>query len=236
MSVNLKVIGYSMKRFIMGMIAPLCLTATAPALADHRAGHIKGYNTMDSMGCMLLGECTDDVNEVYSLLDISSEYPNTERFTPVAAEFNKLLLTLKQIGIKVYLADQKYFPVNHRGVYHTVSNNFYLNKDHMGKPGTLMSVMRHEGWHAAQDCMAGTINNSLIAIIKPEEDVPQIWRILAERTYPSSAVPWEAEASWAGRTEGMTQAALEACATGAMWEIYPPTPLTGKWLKENGYK
>jgi hypothetical protein len=28
-----------------------------------------------------------------------------------------------------------------------------------------MSVMRHEGWHAAQDCMAGTIKNSMIAII-----------------------------------------------------------------------
>ena len=35
----------------------------------------------------------------------------------------------------------------------------------------------------------------------------------------------EAEATWAGKTENMTQQALEACATGAMWEIYEPTPL-----------
>ncbi len=195
----------------------------------------KGYNSNDSMGCMMLRECKKDVNEVYSLLDISSQYPNTEEFTPQAEEFNKLLMTLNQIGVKVYLADQRYFPIGHRGVYHTVSNNFYLNKDWMGDPAVLMQLMRHEGWHAAQDCMAGTIDNSMIAIIKPEEDVPMLWRVMAERTYPKGAVPWEAEAQWAGRTKGMTQSALEACATGAMWEVYDPTPLTRKWLEQNGY-
>jgi hypothetical protein len=195
----------------------------------------KGYNSMDSMGCMLVRECTKDVNEVHSLLDISSQYPNTDQFTSVALEFNTLLMTLNQIGTKVYLADERYFPTGHRGVYHTVSNNFYLNKKYMNRPGVMMSVMRHEGWHAAQDCMAGTIKNSLIAIILPEENVPMIWRTLAERTYPSSAVPWEAEAGWAGRTEGMTQKALSACASGQMWLEYEPTPLTRQWLTENGY-
>jgi len=223
-----------MKRFIMGMVAPLCLSM--PALADHKEGHIKGYNTMDAMGCMILQECTDNVTEVFSLLDVSSNYDNTEEFTPVAQEFNNMLMSLNRIGVKVYLAPSKYFPPMHRGVYHTVTNNFYLNRRYMDNPATLMMIMRHEGWHAAQDCMAGTIKNSLIAIIKPEEEVPMLWRTLAERTYPASAVPWEAEAQWAGRTEGMTQAALEACANGKMWEVYSPTPLTDKWLKENGYK
>ena len=54
----------------------------------------------------------------------------------------------------------------------------------MHDPAVLMQLMRHEGWHAAQDCMAGTIENSMIAIIKPEEDVPMIWKVLAERTIP----------------------------------------------------
>jgi len=135
----------------------------------------------------------------------------------------------------VFLADEKYFLVGHRGVYHTVSNNFYLNKAFMHRPHVLMGVMRHEGWHAAQDCMAGTIGNSVLAIIKPEEEVPPLWREMVERTYPESAVPWEAEASWAGRTGGMTERALSACAEGEMWTIYPPTPLTKKYLIENGY-
>ena len=195
----------------------------------------KGYYSMDAMGCMLLRECTKDVEEVYSLLDISSQYPNTEEYTPVAQEFNNMLMSLNQIGVKVYLADERYFPKMHRGVYHTVSNNFFLNRKYMDDPGTLMMVMRHEGWHAAQDCMAGSIKNSMIAIIKPEEEVPMLWRVMVERTYPASAVPWEAEAQWAGRTEGMTMKALQSCAAGTMWTDYEPTPLTRKWLEEEGF-
>ena len=221
-----------LKSFLLGM----SLMLTPPAIANE-SKITKGYNTYDSLGCMLLKECTEGVIEVVSLLDISSQYDNTIDFTPIALEFNNILNSLNEVGVKVYLADSKYFPPNNRGVYHTVGNNFFLNKDYMGNPGVLMSVMRHEGWHAAQDCMAGTIDNSLVAIIKSEEDVPVLWRILAERTYPKSAVPWEAEAGWAGRTVGMTERALEACARGRMWEDpnYPPTPKTREWLVENGY-
>ena len=229
-----------MKKFLFGLLSiaavntgVLGLTAMSTWADDSKI--TKGYNTMDSMGCMLLRECTDGVKQVTSILDISSEYSNTIEFTPVAIEFNSMLTSLSRVGVKVFLADEKYFPIGHRGVYHTVSNNFFLNKRHMSYPHILMSVMRHEGWHAAQDCMAGTIDNSLIAIIKPEEDVPMIWRVLAERTYPEHAVPWEAEASWAGKTEGMTKDALAACATGKMWEIYEPTPLTKKYLVEEGF-
>ena len=195
----------------------------------------KGYNTYDSMGCMMLRECTDGVKLVDTLLDVSTEYDNWEDFTPVSAEFNSMISSLSRVGVEVYLADSKYFPPGHRGVYHTVSNNFFLNRQYMGEPGVLMSVMRHEGWHAAQDCMAGSIDNSLVAIIKPEEEVPPLWRGLAERTYPSAAVPWEAEAGWAGRTENMTMEALAACARGSMWTEYEPTPKTREWLVENGY-
>jgi hypothetical protein len=194
----------------------------------------QGYYTMDAMGCMILRECTDGVEEIISIKDISKKYPKSD-FSLVSGEFNTILNALQQVGVKVFLAPQKYFPPGHRGVYHTVSNNFYLNDAFMHRPNVLMTVMRHEGWHAAQDCMAGSIKNSLIAIILPEEDVPQIWRDMTEKTYPSSAVPWESEAKWAGLTEGMTMKALNACAGGNMWEVYTPTPLTRKWLVENGY-
>jgi len=215
-------------------LAALSLGLSHVALANEDK-ITKGFYSMDAMGCMLLRECTDDVKEVHSLLDVSSQYPNTEEFTPVAQEFNTMLMSLNQIGVKVYLADERYFPKSHRGVYHTVSNNFFLNKKYMDKPHYLMQVMRHEGWHVAQDCMAGSIDNSLIAIILPEESVPILWRTLAERTYPEHAVPWEAEASWAGRTEGMTMKALQSCANNSMWTDYEPTPLTRKWLIENGH-
>ena len=223
-----------MKNYVIGLLTALSLGTAHIALANEDK-ITKGFYTMDAMGCMLLRECTDGVDEVFSLLDISSQYDDPERYTGVALEFNNMLMALNQVGIKVFLADEKYFPVNHRGVYHTVSNNIYLNKRHMDAPHYLMSVMRHEGWHAAQDCMAGSIDNTMLAIIHNEEDVPMIWRTLAERTYPEHAVPWEAEAGWAGRTEGMTMKALQSCAAGTMWSDYELTPLTRKWLTEEGY-
>jgi len=196
------------------------------------------YFTNHSMGCMLLQECTEGVSEVTSLLDVSSQYKDPERYTFASAEFNSMLTALNTVGVRVYLADSKYFPVGHRGVYHTVGNNFFLNKAFMHRPETLMSVMRHEGWHAAQDCMAGTINNSMIAIIMDEDKVPKIWQEIAADTYrfQPGAIPWEKEAFWAGKTEGMTMSALQACARGNMWETYTPTPMTDEWLRKNGYK
>jgi len=204
-----------------------------PALANESKLK-KGFYSMDALGCMITRECTKDVRRIKSIDDIRKEFPNSD-FDIIADEFDSMLVSLDKIGVMVFLGHEKYFPPGHRGVYHTVSNNFYLNDAFMHRPGVLMSVMRHEGWHAAQDCMAGTIKNSMIAIIKPEEDVPDLWREMAERTYPESAVPWEAEAGWAGRTEGMTEKALTACAEGKMWEVYKPTPLTEKWLREEGF-
>ena len=221
-----------LKSFLLG----LSLLVTTPVLANEKK-LTYGYNTYDSLGCMLLKECKEGVKEVISVLDISSEYQNTDDFTIIAGEFNNILHSLNSINVGVYLANSKYFPPGHRGVYHTVGNNFFLNREYMGNPGVLMSVMRHEGWHAAQDCMAGTIDNSLVAIIKPEDEVPSIWRAMAESSYPESAVPWEAEAIWAGKTENMTMNALKACSIGKMWENpdYKPTPKTREWLVENGY-
>ena len=216
------------------LFSSLALLASMLIPSPLEAKPTKGYYTMDAMGCMLVRECTDNVQQIKSIQDIRKNYPNSN-YDLVAEEFDSMLVSLDEIGVMVFLGDEKYFPPGHRGVYHTVSNNFYLNKRFMHRPNVLMTVMRHEGWHAAQDCMAGTIKNSMIAIIKNEEDVPQIWRDIVEKTYPKSAVPWEAEAKWAGMTEGMTSKALKSCAAGTMWTDYTPTPLTKKWLQENNY-
>ena len=221
-----------MKKIIMSLLAVASIAA--PVLADP----IKQdeYYSNHSMGCMLLRECTDGVKQVDSIATIADTYPDTD-FDFVADEFNSMLTALRQVGVGVFLAEEKYFPVGHRGVYHTVGNNFFLNKTFVKRPGVLMSVMRHEGWHAAQDCMAGTIDNNMIAIILPEEDVPKIWQEMARRAYATmpAAIPWEKEATWAGKTEGMTMKALQSCAAGTMWTDYEPTPMTREWLVENGF-
>jgi len=218
-----------MKKFIMSLLAAASLSA--PVLAEP---NIKGYHTMDSLGCMLLRECTDNVREIKSIKDIEDAWKGID-YSLIADEFNSMVSSLNKVGVKVFLGNHLYFPINHRGVYHTVSNNFFLNEIYMNEPNVLMRVMRHEGFHAAQDCMAGSIENNMIAIIFPEEDVPKLWREIVEATYPKSAVPWEAEAKWAGMTEGMTAKALKACETGKMWEIYKPTPMTEEWLRKEGY-
>jgi len=220
-----------MKKLFLSILAGLTLSTPVMANDDNIT---RGYKTYDAMGCMLLQECTDKVREVKSIQDFLDVYPESD-YEVIEEEFNQLISVMNKVGIKVYLAPEKYFPPNHRGVYHTVSNNFFLNEDYMGSSNTVISVVRHEGWHAAQDCMAGTINNNIIAIIKNEEDVPMIWRELAERTYASNVVPWEAEAWWAGKTKGMTLDALKACSTGAMWDIYPPTPMTREYLVNEGF-
>ena len=192
--------------------------------------------TLDAMGCMILRECTDEVYQVFSLLDVSSLYDDPSRYNIIADEFNYMLTYLNQVGVDVFIAGPKNFKPGVRGLYHTQYNRFFLNAAFMDRPGTLMAVMRHEGWHAAQDCMGGSMDNSFAAIIKPEEDVPELWRNTAERTYPKAMVPWEAEAWWAGKTAGMTMEALRACASDKpMWEEIEPTPLTRKWLVEKGY-
>ena len=221
-----------MKKIIAAVVAAaaVALPVHSDPLKDNQ------YFTMHSMGCMLLQECVEDVKEINSISDINSEIPAVN-YDIVTAEFNSFLRSLDKIGVKVFLADQKYFPVGHRGVYHTVSNNFFLNKVYMHRPHVLMSVMRHEGWHAAQDCMAGTIENNMIAIILPEDTVPTMYQEIVKRTYRTMphAIPWEKEAYWAGKTEGMTARALESCARGTMWTDYEPTPLTRQYLVEKGY-
>ena len=218
-----------MKKAIIGLLAAVSIGT--PAFANPT----EGWYTMDALGCMILRECTEGVVEIKSAKDVAKYYKKSGMMEPLLTEFTEMMTALEKIGVKVYMAPEKYFPPGHRGVYHTVSNNFYLNATLVKRYSTLMAVMRHEGWHAAQDCMAGSIKNSMIAIIHNEEDVPKFWREMVEKSYPASAVPWEAEAAWAGRTEGMTMKALKSCAAGTMWTDYEITPLTRKWLEEEGY-
>ena len=220
---------------IAGLLMGAAHGMTVPVLADD-SRITKGYHSMDAMGCMLVRECTDNVKRIKNIDDIRADYPDSD-YDLIADEFNSLVGSLTKIGVNVFLAPSKYFPIGHRGVYHTVGNNFFLNDAYMHRQGTLMSVMRHEGWHAAQDCMAGSIKNSMIAIIMDEEKVPPMFQELVRRTYADTphAIPWEKEAYWAGKTAGMTADALDSCARGTMWTDYEPTPLTKKWLKEEGY-
>ena len=213
-----------MKKFLASVLAAAAIAT--PVLAEDK---VKAWRSFDSVGCMMLKECTEGVRQLKSWADLGPEYEMA------AAELDQIIQAMDKVGAAVYLADEKYFAFRMRGVYDVRGNSMFLNEFYIDQPTKMIQVIRHEGWHAAQDCMAGSIKNNMIAIIKPEEDVPPIWKEMVKRTYPAHAQPWEAEATWAGKTEGMTQAALESCARRTMWTDYDPTPMTREWLEENGY-
>ena len=59
-----------------------------------------------------------------------------------------------------------------RGVYDVRGNSMFLNEFYIDQPTKMIQVIRHEGWHAAQDYMPSTLDNTFTTLIHPEEAVP----------------------------------------------------------------
>ena len=214
-----------MKNFLASEFAAAALAS--PVLAEEK---VKSWRSFDSVGCMMLKECTEGVRKVSTWSDLGPEYEIA------AGEIDEIVQALDKVGASVYLADEKYFAFRMRGVYDVRGNSMFLNEFYIDQPTKMIQVIRHEGWHAAQDCMAGTLNNTFTALIHPEEDVPDWIRRGAERTYPKKVLPFEAEAMWAMYVEDKTVEALKVCGgPKKMWEHYTPTPLTEEWLKKEGF-
>jgi len=194
-------------------------------------------DSLDAMGCMKLRECTDDV---ITITDVSQFIDNYGHFWPVndIEEIQQLIKGLNEIGVEIYVGHDDYFPPNHRGLYYTDVNRMFLNAWHMRDSIALIEVLRHEAWHAVQDCMAGSMDNGLIAIVFDDKIIPSSIKVLTEARYgliARNAIPWEQEAFYAATKPNMTVKALNACAAGNMWETYKPTPLTRQWLVQNNY-
>jgi hypothetical protein len=214
-----------MKKFLASVLAAAALAT--PVLAEDK---VKSWRSLDSVGCMMLRECTEGVIQLHSWAELGPDYEIA------AAELDAIIEALKKVGSAIYLADEKYFMLRMRGVYDVRGNSIFLNKFYLDQPTKMIQVIRHEGWHAAQDCMAGTLNNTYTALIHTEDSVPDWVRRGAELTYPKNVRPFEAEAMWAMYVENKTVDALKVCGSPKkMWEHYTPTPLTGEWLKKEGF-
>ena len=214
-----------MKKFLASLFAAAAFAS--PVLAEDK---VKTWRSFDSLGCMMLRECKEDVVELTTWSELGPEYGIA------AEELDAIIAALKKVGATIYLADERYFAFRMRGVYDVRFNNIFLNKFYLDQPTKMIQVIRHEGWHTAQDSMAGTLENTFTALIFPEEDVPDWIRRGAERTYAKNVLPFEAEAMWAMYIEDKTKEALEVCAgPKKMWEYYSPTPLTGEWLEQEGF-
>lgn len=188
------------------------------------------------MGCMLMRECEDGVAEIKTVADME-RFLAFSNYNEVRTEADAIIAELNKMGVSVYLADGKYWPRGHAGAYYTVGNNFFLNAKWVDDPVSFLQTLRHEGWHACQDYMAGTIDNSMMAVIMDDKLIPQEFKLLAEISYPEHVRPWEQEAKWAGETPNMTLNMLREMnsSNGRPWEVIEPTPLTRLWLERNGY-
>ena len=197
-----------MRKFILSLIAVTSIITPINSESFNKIINDKS----DTLNCMASQRCKDGIKSINDISDISSSYPDSD-FDIVADEFNRMLVTLKRIGIKVFLGDEKYFPEVYRGVYSTSRNTFYLNKGYMDTPKSLIRTMRHEGWHAAQDCKAG-IDNMRLELIVSEHLVPKSYRNLVEEIYHDEPdqIPFESEAYFAAYRKDLTQLALDVCA------------------------
>ena len=164
-----------------------------------------------TLKCMIYRKCKDGVKPINNISDIASSYPDSN-FDNVADEFNRMLISFKKIGVKVFLGDERYFPKLYRAVYSSRKNNIYLNEAYMSNPGGLIRSTRHEGWHVAQDCKVGIKNKQMKTIIS-EKYIPKSYHKSVERIYADRPDEIEIEkgAYWAGFVVGMTEAALESC-------------------------
>ena len=192
---------------LMLMVASLMIALPINAESFNEIVNSRSY----TLKCMIYRRCKDGVKPINDISDIASSYPDSN-FNIVADEFNRMLTSLKKIGVEVFLGDERYFPSLYRGVYSTRKNNIYLNEKYMSNPARFITTMRHEGWHVAQDCKAG-IKNKKMDILISEKYIPKPYHDTVEETYASTPndIPYEKEAYWAAHVLGMTEAALESC-------------------------
>ena len=90
---------------IAGFLMGLAHGMSVPALAED-SKITKGYYTMDSLGCMLVRECTKDVQPVKDITTIANAHPDSD-YSIIADEFSRMLVALEHVGVNVFLADEK---------------------------------------------------------------------------------------------------------------------------------
>ena len=213
----------------------LGLSACTPPLAPAAKAdpNIPQWKTSNSMGCMMVRACKDETKLINSWKDLGSKY------SEYAYELNRIFSSFNKVGIKSYIAGDKYFTPKTRGLYNVKGNNLFISEDIIDNPEMVMGVIRHEGWHAVQDCMAGSVTNGMSALVWPKGEVPSIvWDgVIADYADTPQAIPYEAEARWAAYSNYKTADGLVACANPRVkiWEEYPPIPSTKQWLIKQGY-
>jgi len=212
----------------IGLSVSLILPVSADKLVKTQPT-VKSYS-FAAMGCMILLECNEGVEK----LTAESKVFENPDFDPFREEIVSIISALNKLNVGVYLAPTRYFTPRTVGIYKPKYNRFFVNEELLKDPREFLGTMRHEGWHTVQDCMGGGINNSFMAQVHQDSEIPawvlKTTRLNYEVMGQGAAVPWEADANWAEEQSNTTAKHLEMCATSPLWEQIRPTPMTMEWL------
>jgi len=212
-----------MKRLLFGLLASVALVV--PTLAQEEEKEDPFFYTYEAMQCMRHGECTAGVTQI----TVGDYYYNDE--------IRMILANLNQMGVEVNEAIPQYFVDEYRALYYSDLNKIFLNKRYTDDPGMLIRALRHEGWHAAQDCMGGGMHNSEMMPMLEATTIPDevIQDTFDRYGFDPAVVRIEREAVWAMDNPWMTVDALEACNSDTpIWETYFPPKRTWSYLYWEG--
>ena len=215
-----------MKRVLFGLLASVALVV--PSLAQQqieKEEYDDVFYTYEAMQCMRHEKCTAGVNEVKA---------KDFDYNP---EIKTILTNLDKMGVTVHEAIPQYFVDEYRALYYSDVNRIYLNKKYTDDPGMFIRALRHEAWHAAQDCMGGGMHNSDIMPMLEATTIPDevVQETFARYGFDPHTVRIEREAVWSMDNPWMTVDALEACNSDTpIWETYFPPKRTWSYLYWEG--
>ena len=215
-----------MKRVLFGLLASVALVV--PSLAQQqieKEEYDDVFYTYEAMQCMRHEKCTAGVNEVKA---------KDFDYNP---EIKTILTNLDKMGVTVHEAIPEYFVDEYRALYYSDVNRIYLNKKYTDDPGMFIRALRHEAWHAAQDCMGGGMHNSDIMPMLEATTIPDdiVQETFARYGFDPHTVRIEREAVWSMDMPWMTVDALEACNSDTpIWETYFPPKRTWSYLYWEG--
>ena len=210
-----------MKKLLTGLLTSLVLCTPLPAHELKEEHYFSGA----AMGCMKLGECTKGIHALKS-----EDY---------SGELKEILKHLEDLEVRVYKADPKYFKNEYRGLYYSDHNKIFINTGFVKDQPSLLTILRHEGWHVAQDCMAGSLANSDIMSILDHDKIPKhiIQETFDRYGYSDpKVIRIEREAVMSMYTKDMTKDALSVCNSDKkMWDVYFPPKKTWSYLYWNAW-
>lgn len=208
-----------MKKFLISLLMASSLASPVKALPEEMTPF-----SYEAMGCMKLHICTEGIEPV-----------NIDEW---AGETYDLLVQLKLAGVEVYIADAIYFANDYRAVYYSDTNVIYMNRMYTHKSKDFKLYLRHEGWHAVQDCMGGGIaTDQLLSLYEPIV-IPRSVTLRTIEMYGGDpeTVRIEREAVWASEVPNMTLEAMKVCnSQNPMWEEFEPPGISRSWLYINGF-